>query len=123
MTKKEFSVLLHQLADAWTMRDYSKAVSCFASDIRYADPLRYRFQGREELLRFFSNDDDCSQEITWHTLLFDEEMQVGMAEYTYCGTHRYHGVALIKIRDGLISHWREYQHTSDLDWTAFTADT
>jgi hypothetical protein len=37
-------------------------------------------------------------------------------EYTYDGTHRYHGVTLIKAHDGRITHWREYQHIDGREW-------
>ena len=35
---------------------------------------------------------------------------LGAGEYTYEGTHRYHGVAIVRVEGGLITHWREYQH-------------
>lgn len=46
---------------------------------------------------------------------------MGAAEYTFTGTHTYHGVVVIKLRGDVIANWREYQHRSDLDWEAFTA--
>jgi hypothetical protein len=57
----------------------------------------------------------------WHTVVFDEDEQVGVAEYTFVGTNTYHGVAVIRLRDDLVANWREYQQRSDLDWEAFTA--
>lgn len=35
--------------------------------------------------------------------------------------NRYHGIVIVKIKDGKISNWREYQYKSDLDWKAFVA--
>jgi hypothetical protein len=55
--------------------------------------------------------------------VFDEAQQIGMAEYTYEGTHRYHGVVLIRVRDGRITHWREYQHIDEKPWEEFVAAT
>ena len=51
-----------------------------------------------------------------HTILFDPEMQIGAVEYTYEGTHRYHGVVLTKASGTLITHWRENQHISPMAW-------
>jgi hypothetical protein len=45
------------------------------------------------------------------------------AEYTYEGTHRYHGVVLIKVSGTGITHWREYQHISPLAWQEFVGVT
>lgn len=123
MTREEFTNLLEQLSQAWRDRRYSAAAACFAHDVGYADPLRYSFQGREALESFFTADDGCSQIITLHLTLFDESQQLGLVEYTYRGSHQYHGVALIQIRDRLISRWREYQHVSELDWETFVGAT
>ena len=126
MTSAEFRHLLDALADAWARRDYAAAASRFAEDVRYADPLRYAFASREALRAFFEADDGLPQRTEWHTVVFDEAQQVGAAEYTYEGTHRYHGTALVRVAGGaggLITHWREYQHIDARDWTAFAGET
>lgn len=123
MTGAEFIAMLDSLAEAWARRDYVAAAACFAEDVRYADPLRYDLAGRSALLAFYQNDEGHPQRTVWHTRLFDEVQQRGMAEYTYEGTHRYHGVAVIRVRDGLVSHWREYQHIDARSWDAFSAST
>lgn len=123
MTKAEFKALLEELAVAWGRRDYLAAASVFADDVQYADPLRYRLKSRAELQAFFENDDGYSQATVWHLIVFDEAQQSGAAEYTYQGTHRYHGTALIKVRDGKISHWREYQHIDDRAWEDYAGET
>jgi hypothetical protein len=33
--------------------------------------------------------------------------------------NRYHGIVVVKIREGKISNWREYQYKSDLEWREF----
>lgn len=119
----EFRALLFRLADAWRRRDYAAAAACFAPDVRYADPLRYGFTGRADLQRFFENDDGLPQRTEWHLVLFDPARQVGVAEYSYDGTHRYHGAALVRLSGGLITHWREYQHVDARAWPDFTAAT
>lgn len=123
MNKLEFREMLCSLADAWTRRDYEKAASFFADDVRYADPLNYSFANREDLKKFFINDEGFEQKTTWHTIIFDEEEQTGAAEYTYEGTHRYHGTALIKIKDDKVTHWREYQHIDKREWEEFASGT
>ncbi len=123
MTGHSFRQLLHHLANAWRSRNYKKAVSFFSDDVRYADPLRYQFSDSASLLSFFEADEGNAQLIEWHQIMFDEERQVGMAEYTYEGTYKYHGVAIIKVYADKITHWREYQHTDPRDWQAFTSGT
>ena len=123
MTSADFRALLEALADGWTRRDYAFVASHFADDVCYADPLRYTLQGREALQAFFADDDDMPQSVTWHTVLFDESQQLGAGEYTYCGTHQYHGTVLVRVHAGLITHWREYQHTDQRPWTTFVGAT
>ncbi|NLI75173.1 MAG: response regulator [Candidatus Riflebacteria bacterium] len=119
MNRQEFDLLLQELAAGWEQRQYERIIRRFAPDVRYLDPLRYRFADREALLRFFSDDAGADQAVTFHRSLFDEAQQVGMVEYTYRGSHLYHGVAVVRIADGLIQEWREYQHVTDLPWEAF----
>ena len=123
MTKEEFTKLLYLLSDAWAKRDYVAAISAFADDVRYADPLRYSMSNKDELQKFFQDDDGCTQSTVWHTILFDEQHQVGAAEYTYNGTHRYHGTVLVKIQGDRISRWREYQHIDGREWEDFISGT
>ncbi len=123
MTTAGFTAMLDSLADAWARRDYASATSWFASDVRYADPLRYGFRNRVDLLGFFEADDGLPQRTTWHTRIFDEATQLGAAEYTYEGTHRYHGVALIRVLADRITHWREYQHIDRRSWEDYSAST
>jgi len=119
MTRQEFEAMLQALARGWTERDYEKVVSFFAEDVRYSDPIRYRLGSRAELLDFFWDDEGFEQSTVWHDAVFDEKRQIGVAEYTYEGTHRYHGTVWIEIRENLIVRWREYQHTSKLGWKEF----
>ena len=57
--------------------------------------------------------------MTWHHLAFDEATQVGFGEYTFQMNNRYHGIVVVRIRDGRIANWREYQYQSPLDWETF----
>ena len=115
--------MLDALAEAWARRDYPRAAAWFADDVRYADPSRYAFEDRSALQAFFEADEGLPQRTVWHLRVFDERAQVGAAEYTYEGTHRYHGVALIRVAGGRITHWREYQHVDPRTWDEFSAST
>lgn len=123
MTKAEFATFLEQLAQAWSRRDYQAAASFFADDVKYADPLRYAFNGQGELRRFFEADEGQEQHTQWHLVLFDEDDQIGAVEFTYQGSHTYHGVAIIKLKSGKITHWREHQHVDSRPWPEFAGAT
>jgi ketosteroid isomerase-like protein len=123
MTTTEFRHLLDRLAAGWANRDYATVADLFAENVRYADPLRYTFGDRATLRAFFEDDEGREQRTVWHTVLFDETEQIGTAEYTYEGTHQYHGVVLIRVDEGRITHWREYQHVDVRPWAEFVAGT
>ena len=113
MTKPEFVEIIRSLGQAWTRRDYDTAAGFFTEDVHYSDPVRYTMTSRAELLEFFSNDEGYDQNTVWHRILFDEEAQEGVAEYTYEGTRRYHGAVLVTLREDLIRDWLEYQRVEE----------
>jgi SnoaL-like domain len=123
VNSKQFREMLQDLANSWSRRDYGSAAAFFTEDVRYGDPVRYSFQGRDQLQAFFEADEGYDQKTTWHTVVFDEAQQVGAAEYSYEGTHRYHGTVIIRVSNERISHWREYQHIDTREWEAFVKDT
>ena len=122
MTGEEFAALADRYAVGLATGDAAAAAACFAEDVDYADPLRYRFARRDELLPFFEAPPG-GHRVIWHRVLFDEAAQAGLLEYTYEGHHRYHGVAIAEVGpDGLIHGWREWQHVDDArDWPRFLA--
>lgn len=121
MTSQEFADALKGLADAWTAKDYPRAAAFFTPDVRYIDPLRYALDSRASLQAFFEDDDGQDQRTTWHTILFDETQQLGVAEYTYVGSRQYHGVVIVGVADGRFARWREYQHVTPQAWAEFFA--
>ncbi len=128
MNNAEFNGMLQALAAAYRQRDYATAASFFAEDVRYADPQRYAFENRQDLRAFYEHDEGFEQSTVWHNVVFDEAQQVGVAEYTYDGTWRYHGTVWIRVGDGpdgskKITHWREYQHTDPREWEDFASGT
>lgn len=119
MTKDDFRVMLDAMAVGWTNREYDAVASYFNDELFYSDPLHYAFSNKRDLLAFFRDDNGMPQGCEFHDAVFDEERQIGAAEYTYEGTHRYHGTVWIEMLGGKISSWREYQHVSELDQAEF----
>jgi ketosteroid isomerase-like protein len=120
-----FRTLLETVAAGWNAGDARKAADCFTEDAVYSEPPRKQFyRGREALFEFFGGKEkpDPPMKMTWHHLAFDEAAQVGFGEYTFQMNRRYHGVVVVRIRDGRIANWREYQYESPLDWETFVDD-
>jgi hypothetical protein len=105
--------MLLEMARGWTGGDYSNVVAKFAEAFYYSDSLNYSFYDRESLLRFFEDDEGMPQSCAFHAVVFDENRQIGCAEYTYKGSFLYHGTVWIDIENDKIARWREYQHRSD----------
>jgi len=121
MTRDEFIALLNTMAEGWNGNDPDRVANCFAEDVDYADPLNYQMNSRDELRAFFELPEGSSQWVEWHSIIFDEHAQAGAAEYSYEEAQRYHGLVLVRVANGLVTHWREYQHVSDLDHDEFVA--
>jgi uncharacterized protein (TIGR02246 family) len=119
MKSQQIRQLLGRMAEAWARGDAHEAASCFSEDVDYADPTRYHFRGRAELVEFFEPPKDRDQQVTWHNVVFSESQQLGVAEYSYRGHKAYHGVVLAWVRDGVVERWREYQHVSNVPWEDF----
>ena len=41
---------------------------------------------------------------------------------TFQMNNRYHGIVVVKVRDGKICNWREYQYKSNLEWKDFVGN-
>jgi SnoaL-like domain len=123
MTEGRFRELLERLSDGWARRDYAKVIEEYAPDVRYGDPLRYRFTDRAALRAFFEADQGLEQRTVWHNVIFDEARQIAAVEYTYDGSHRYHGVAIVRLAGDRITHWREFQHIDSRDYADFVGAT
>jgi hypothetical protein len=122
LTSVEFRSLMQTIADGWNEGNARKSANCFAEDAIYTEPPNKQFyRGRESLYEFFGGGEEPapSMSMTWHHLLFDEQEQIGVGEYTYQGMNRYHGLVIVKVTSGRVSNWREYQYKSDLKWDEF----
>jgi len=119
MTQDDFRLMLEMMADGWTNREYKIVAECFAQNLFYSDSLNYAYTNKEELLKFFEDDDGMPQKCVFHRSVFDERGQIGAAEYTYSGTNQYHGTVWLKLVEDRIVDWREYQHISGQTWDEF----
>ena len=61
-------------------------------------------------------------QMTWHNLVFDPEQQIGAGEYTFRHKQQTHGLVIVKISNGLIINWREYEVESGLPWEKFVGE-
>jgi predicted enzyme related to lactoylglutathione lyase len=111
--------VLARAASGWASGDAAAVGDCFAAELDYVDPLRYRFRRRVDLLPFFEPPPG-GHHVTWHTIHWEPATRRGAVEYTYEGHHRYHGAAIVQLDgDGRIDLWREWQHVDDeRDWDA-----
>jgi len=125
VTSKGFERLMQLVADSWNKGDARKAADCFAEDAIYSEPPdKQLYKGRAELFKFFGGNEGrkSAMKMTWHHLVFDEQKQVGAGEFTFEYGSKVHGVAMVKVAEGKISHWREYWYESDLDWEKFIGE-
>jgi ketosteroid isomerase-like protein len=122
ITAAQFKDLMRTVAAGWNEGNAKKAADCYTEDALYTEPPdKQVYAGRKALYEFFGGNKkpDPPMRMTWHHLAFDEESQTGFGEYTFQMNSRYHGIVVVKIRDGKISNWREYQYKSDLEWREF----
>ena len=122
-SQDRFEAILQGVADAWNAGDAAAAANLFAEDAVYLEPPdRQLYRGRRALYEFFGGDQKIPMSMTWHHLAFDETAQIGFGEYTFKGTNQYHGIVVVRIRDGKIANWREYQYKSAEPWSVFTTE-
>jgi SnoaL-like protein len=122
ITAAQFKLLMQTVAGGWNEGSAKKAADCYTEDAIYTEPpAKQVYAGRKALYEFFGGDKkpEPPMKMVWHHLAFDEESQTGFGEYTFQMNNRYHGIVVVKIRDGKISNWREYQYKSGLEWTEF----
>jgi hypothetical protein len=121
----QFVTLMQTLADAWNRNEATPAVDCFTEDAQYSSPPDARIRrGRLELFEFFggSTGRPRPMRMEWHHLLFDDHAQIGAGEYTFDYDVRTHGIVIVKIVNGKIGNWREYEHQSPLSWQELIGD-
>lgn len=123
ITSAQFNKLMQTIADGWNEGNARKAVDCFSDDAIYTEPPdRQVYRGRAELYEFFGGDKgtDVPMKMTWHHLALNEDEQIGFGEYSFQMQGKYHGIVIVKLENGLVRFWREYQHKTELDWDQFS---
>jgi ketosteroid isomerase-like protein len=125
LSRTQFVALMRTVEDGWNRNDARRAADCFAEDALYSSPPDARIRrGRAALYEFFGGERGRPRpmHMTWHHLVFDEETQIGMGEYTFEYEVRTHGIVIVRMVDGRIANWREYEHASPLTWEAMVGD-
>lgn len=119
-----FRSLVHTVAEGWNRGDAKMAASCFAKDAVYSGPPAPPHRGRQALYEYFGGDKgrELPMHMTWHHLVFDPAQQIGMGEYTFRYRVQTHGIVIVKVSDGLIVNWREYEVESPLQWEQFVGE-
>ena len=125
LTQPQFRVLMETVARAWNSNNAKLAADCFTDNAIYSappdGPVRH---GKGELFEFFGGEKGRDQPMSmeWHHLIFDEATQMGAGEYTFSYKIRTHGVTIVRLVDGKIANWREYEQASPLPWSQFTGE-
>ena len=119
---EEFAALMQTLADAWSNQDTAAALSVFHEDAIYMEPPDVQlYRGHEQLRPYF---DALTPGTTmrFHNLFYNPESGIGGGEYTF--GHRDSeqadvGVAVVRVSNGRIVFWREYQRKGPADFSTF----
>jgi hypothetical protein len=118
---ERFRAVMKAIADGWNQGNATLAASCFAEDAMYSSPPSPSRNGRKALYEYFggATGRDMPMHMAWHHLVFDPVAQIGVGEYTFRSRIQTHGLVIVKLSNGLIRHWREYEVASDLSWRNF----
>ncbi len=123
ISTSDFEKIMTALAVARSEGKAAQAADLFTENAVYGNsgggPTH---KGRAALRKLFSRASARPRKFEWHHLLFNEPDQIGAGEFTLEGARRYHGMAIVKIENGKISHWREYPVPSSLNWEEFTSE-
>jgi uncharacterized protein (TIGR02246 family) len=124
VTADEFRALVQRLADAWAALDGDAAAELFTQDAVYMQPPDEQlFVGRDQLRAYFGPLDPGTY-LRLDNVWFDPGVQRGAVEFTFgVGDQEVadHGVAIVDVRDGHISAWREYLVKGPADQARFLA--
>ena len=103
--------LLDRLAEGWSIQDTDLALSCFSPTAVYMEPPDLQLvRGHAQLRTYFSALAPGTF-MSWTATWFDVATQTGAGEFVFGEqgeTLADHGVTIVQLQDGLISHWREY---------------
>jgi len=116
----DFYRIMNAVAQSRSEGNASKAADMFAEDAVYSNPAGEQTRkGRAAIAKLFGGK-GTTIAVRWHHLLFNEQEQIGAGEFTQEGHRRFHGMVIVKMKNGKISNWREYQLPSNQSWEKFT---
>jgi SnoaL-like protein len=114
-----FQKLIGTLTDAWDSNNARQAADCFTEDAMFSSPPDPEIRkGRKALFEFFGGDKGRPKPVSilWHRLIFDPALQMGAGEYTFTYKVRTHGMVILRIVNGKIANWRQYEVESRMNW-------
>jgi SnoaL-like protein len=114
-----FQKLIGTLTDGWNSNNARQAADCFTEDAMFSSPPNPEIRkGRRELFEFFGGETGRpkTMSILWHHLIFDPASQIGAGEYTFTYQVRTHGMVILRIVNGKIANWRQYEIESRMNW-------
>jgi ketosteroid isomerase-like protein len=126
ITTQQFKSAVYTLSQGWNEGNARMAANVFAENAVYEEPPKKQFyKGKQQIFEFFGGDKgfDLPMKMKWHNLSFNEATQVGFGEYTFAMNNQYHGIVVMQFRKGKITHWREYQYSSAIEWKAFAGES
>lgn len=115
---------MERVAQRWNRGDAEQAASCFTETAVFSGPPSTPHRGRRELFDWFggAKGRELPMHMAWHHLLFDQARQIGVGEFTFRYRIQTHGLVIVKISNGLIVNWREYEIESPLPWDRFVGE-
>jgi len=114
-----FQKLIGTLTDSWNSNNARQAADCFTENAMFSSPPNPEIRkGRQALFEFFGGEKGRpkAMSILWHHLIFDPATQIGAGEYTFTYQLRTHGMVILRIVNGKIAKWREYEVESRMNW-------
>ncbi|HXA66174.1 MAG TPA: nuclear transport factor 2 family protein [Bryobacteraceae bacterium] len=120
-----FQKLIGTLTDAWDSNNPRQAADCFTQDAMFSSPPDPEIRkGRKALFEFFGGDKGRPKPVSilWHHLIFDPALQIGAGEYTFTYQVRTHGMVILRIVNGKIANWRQYEVESRMNWEEMVAE-
>lgn len=124
ISQHEFKSLMEQVAQAWAQQDTEAALACFEPDAVYMQPPDVQFYTGHEQLRAYFGALKPGVFLDYQNVWFDESKQAGCVEFSFGNRAKPqadHGCIVVELKDGLITHWREYVQKGPADFGEFTA--
>jgi len=120
-----FQKLIGTFTDGVNSNNARQAADSFTEDAMFSSPPNPQiYKGRKALYEFFGGEKGRpkTMSILWHHLLFDPATQIGAGECTFTYQVRTHGMVILRIVNGKIANWREYEIESRMNWEEMVGD-